>query len=88
MMPLEWKKELPLPEISFGSQDDRSLNQPHDDALVITAEVERYDIKRVFLLDTGAAVNIIFPEAIRWNSHNSLHFMFMISFSFYNHSPL
>lgn len=53
--------EISHPEISFGVEDDRSLTHPHEDALVITAGIERYEVKRVFM-DTGAAVNVIFEE--------------------------
>lgn len=55
------ERGLPLPKISFGIQDDRALVHPHDDALVISVELERYDVKRVFV-DIGATVNDIFED--------------------------
>lgn len=54
----------PPPEISFGIQDDRSIAHPHDDVLVISVELERYDLKRVFV-DTGATINVIFEDCFR-----------------------
>ena len=35
--------------------------QPHDDALVITLRIERYDVKRV-MVDQGSRVEIMYPN--------------------------
>lgn len=61
---LKIERGLPHPEISFGVKDDRSLAHPHEDALVITVGLERYEVKRVFV-DTGAAANVIFEDCFK-----------------------
>ncbi|XP_075521501.1 uncharacterized protein LOC142554717 [Primulina tabacum] len=48
--------------ISFGPEDLIGVNLPHNDALVIQARVENYDILRVFV-DSGSSVNVIFKDA-------------------------
>ncbi|XP_075515568.1 uncharacterized protein LOC142550215 [Primulina tabacum] len=48
--------------ISFGPEDLRGVNLPHNDALVIQARVENYDILRIFV-DSGSSVNVIFKDA-------------------------
>ncbi|XP_075503970.1 uncharacterized protein LOC142541298 [Primulina tabacum] len=48
--------------ISFGPEDLRGVNLPHNDALVIQARVANYDILRVFI-DSGSFVNVIFKDA-------------------------
>ncbi|XP_075486236.1 uncharacterized protein LOC142525832 [Primulina tabacum] len=48
--------------ISFGPEDLRGVNLPHNDALVIQARVANYDILRVFV-DSGSFVNVIFKDA-------------------------
>ncbi|XP_075499718.1 uncharacterized protein LOC142538238 [Primulina tabacum] len=47
--------------ISFGPEDLRGVNLPHNDALVIQARVANYDILRVFV-DSGRSVNVIFKD--------------------------
>lgn len=61
---LKVEKGIPHPEISFGAKDDRSLVHPHEDALLISVELERYEVKRVFV-DIGAAVNVIFEDCFK-----------------------
>ncbi|XP_073318005.1 uncharacterized protein [Primulina huaijiensis] len=48
--------------ISFGPEDLKEVNLPHNDALVIQAWVANYDILRVFV-DSGSSVNVIFKDA-------------------------
>ncbi|XP_073051219.1 uncharacterized protein [Primulina eburnea] len=48
--------------ISFGPEDLRGVNLPHNDALVIQARVANYDILRIFI-DSGSSVNVIFKDA-------------------------
>ncbi|XP_075504394.1 uncharacterized protein LOC142541821 [Primulina tabacum] len=49
--------------ISFGPEDLKDVNLPHNDALVIQARVANYNIMRVFV-DSGRSVNVIFKEAL------------------------
>ncbi|XP_075500038.1 uncharacterized protein LOC142538610 [Primulina tabacum] len=51
------------PVISFGPEDLRGVNLPHNDALVIQTRVANYDVWRVFV-DNGSSVNVIFKEAL------------------------
>ncbi|XP_075500068.1 uncharacterized protein LOC142538641 [Primulina tabacum] len=55
--------------ISFGPEDLKGVNLPHNDALVIQARVAKYDVMRVFI-DSGSSVNVIFKEAL---IHMDLH---------------
>ncbi|XP_075507473.1 uncharacterized protein LOC142544296 [Primulina tabacum] len=48
--------------ISFGPEDLKGVNLPHNDSLVIQARVANYDILRVFI-DSGSSVNVIFKDA-------------------------
>ncbi|XP_075504467.1 uncharacterized protein LOC142541902 [Primulina tabacum] len=48
--------------ISFGSEDLKGVNLPHNDALVIQARVANYDILRAFI-DSDSSVNVIFKDA-------------------------
>ncbi|CAA0830008.1 Unknown protein, partial [Striga hermonthica] len=50
-----------VPEISFRAEDAAGVVVPHNDALVITAEVAGFDVKRVFI-DTGSAVDVMFYD--------------------------
>ncbi|XP_075486265.1 uncharacterized protein LOC142525864 [Primulina tabacum] len=49
--------------ISFGPEDLKGVNLPHNDDLVIQARVANYDIMRVFV-DSERSVNVIFKEAL------------------------
>ncbi|XP_073049414.1 uncharacterized protein [Primulina eburnea] len=48
--------------ISFGPEDLKGVNLPHNDALVIQARVANYDILRIFV-DSGSSINVIFKDA-------------------------
>ncbi|CAA0818995.1 Unknown protein, partial [Striga hermonthica] len=50
-----------VPEISFRAEDAAGVVVPHNDALVITAEVAGFDVKRVFI-DTGSSVDVMFYD--------------------------
>ncbi|CAA0840194.1 Unknown protein, partial [Striga hermonthica] len=50
-----------MPVISFKAQDAEGVVLPHNDALVITAEVAGFDVKRVFI-DTGCSVDVMFYD--------------------------
>ncbi|CAA0829642.1 Unknown protein, partial [Striga hermonthica] len=50
-----------MPVISFKAEDAEEVVLPHNDALVITAEVTSFDVKRVFI-DTGSSVDVMFYD--------------------------
>ncbi|CAA0808848.1 Unknown protein, partial [Striga hermonthica] len=50
--------------LKFGADDVQGLVVPHNDALVITAEVASYDVQRV-LIDTGSSADIIFLKCLQ-----------------------
>ncbi|CAA0815055.1 Unknown protein, partial [Striga hermonthica] len=50
--------------LKFGVDDVQGLVVPHNDALVITAEVASYDVQRV-LIDTGSSADIIFLKCLQ-----------------------
>ena len=49
------------PALSFLDEDKVGTIQPHDDALVVTLRIGRYDVKRV-LVDQGSGVEIMYPD--------------------------
>ncbi|XP_075500189.1 uncharacterized protein LOC142538773 [Primulina tabacum] len=49
--------------ISFGPEDLKGVNLPHNDALVFQARVANYDILRVFV-DSSSSVNVICKDAL------------------------
>lgn len=51
-------------EISFGPQDDRCMPRPHNDALVIIANVAGTWVARTFV-DTGSLVNIMYYDCLK-----------------------
>ena len=50
--------------LSFSNDDKVGIVQPHDDALVVTLRIERYDVKEV-LVDQGSGAEIIIPTYTR-----------------------
>lgn len=60
---MEKIKEM-SPPIIFGPGDEIGIQQPHNDALVITAMVANYDIARI-LVDTGSSADIIYCDCFR-----------------------
>ena len=52
--------ELPL-VMGFSDEDKIGTIQSHDDALVITLQIEGYDVKRV-MVDQGNATEIMYPD--------------------------
>ncbi|CAA0824383.1 Unknown protein, partial [Striga hermonthica] len=50
-----------MPVISFKAEVAEGVVLPHNDALVITAEVAGFDVKRVFI-DTGSSVDVMFYD--------------------------
>lgn len=67
-----WKRENEIMEvevdetveISFGLQDNRSMLRPHNDDLVITANVAGTWVERTFV-DTYSSVNIMYYDCLK-----------------------
>ncbi|XP_073137776.1 uncharacterized protein [Henckelia pumila] len=59
---IEARRLDPCPVITFGPEDLEGVCLPHNDALLIRAQVANYDIRRVFV-DSGSSVNVIFQDA-------------------------
>ena len=59
-MPKGVKMNFPL-VLSLSNEDKLGTIQPHDDALVVTLRIGRYDVKRV-MIDQGNAVEIMYPD--------------------------
>ena len=53
------------PMLIFLDRDKMGTIQPHDDALVVTFRIERYDVKRV-MEDQGSGAEIMYPDLFRW----------------------
>ncbi|XP_022897477.1 uncharacterized protein LOC111411150 [Olea europaea var. sylvestris] len=51
-----------LEDITFGTRDLEGVSLPHDDALVISAIVANFEVKRI-LVDNGSVANILSQEA-------------------------
>ena len=47
--------------MSFSEKDKIGTVQPHDDALVVTLKIGRYDVKRV-MVDQGSGAEIMYPD--------------------------
>ncbi|XP_073138060.1 uncharacterized protein [Henckelia pumila] len=50
------------PVITFGPRDLEGVNLPHNDALLIQAQIANYDVRRVFV-DSGSSVNVLSQDA-------------------------
>ena len=49
------------PTLGFSNEDKVKTVQPHDDTLVVTLRIGRYDVRRV-LVDQGSVVEIMYPD--------------------------
>ena len=47
--------------LSFSDANKQGTIQPHDDALVVTLRIGRYDVKRV-MIDQGSTIEIMYPN--------------------------
>ncbi|XP_050266130.1 uncharacterized protein LOC126709798 [Quercus robur] len=47
--------------ISFGEEDLEGTIQPHDDALVVTARISEFLVKRV-MIDQGSGADVMYPD--------------------------
>lgn len=48
--------------ITFRNEEEEGILYPHDDPMIIRAEIVDFDVGRI-LLDTGSSVNVIFTDA-------------------------
>ena len=53
-----------LPDITFGPEDGQHVQHPHNDALVISAHIQNFLVKRL-LIDDGSVVNALSWEAYK-----------------------
>ena len=49
---------MAMPTLGFSEEDKEGKLQPHDDALVVTIQIEEYDVRRV-LVDQGSRAKIM-----------------------------
>ena len=56
------RRESPI--IRFSEEDARHLHHPHDDALVVSIQVEDYNMHRV-LVNNGSSVDILYYPAFQ-----------------------
>ena len=54
------RMNIPL-VLGFSDEDKVGTIQPHDDALVVTLRIGRYDVRRV-MVDQGSAADIMYPD--------------------------
>ena len=47
--------------ISFDKEDLKGTIQPHDDALVVTARINDFLVKRV-MIDQGSGADVMYPD--------------------------
>ena len=55
------KQKVERLTISFGEDDLEGTVQPHDDALVVTARISRFLVKRV-MIDQGSGADVMYPD--------------------------
>ena len=55
-----------LPDITFRPEDGQHVQYPHNDALVISAHIQNFLVKRL-LIDDGSAVN-----ALSWDAYKAM----------------
>ena len=58
---IAWRES---PIIGFLEEDARHLHHPHDDALVISIQIEDYNMHRV-LVDNGSSADILYYPAFQ-----------------------
>ena len=56
----------PLPDITFRLEDGQHVQHPHNDALVISAYIQNFLVKRL-LIDDGSTVN-----ALSWDAYKAM----------------
>ncbi|XP_021822805.1 uncharacterized protein LOC110764199 [Prunus avium] len=50
--------------ITFSEEEEEGIIYPHDDPMIIRAEIAKFDVGRI-LIDTGSSVNVIFADAFK-----------------------
>ena len=70
--PKRARLERPL-VLGFSDEDKIGTIQPHNDALVITLRIGRYDVKRV-IMDQGSVAEIMYPDLYKGLSFKSWGF--------------
>ncbi|XP_021817131.1 uncharacterized protein LOC110759386 [Prunus avium] len=50
--------------ITFSEEEEEGIIYPHDDPMIIRAEIAAFDVGRI-LIDTGSSVNVIFADAFK-----------------------
>ena len=58
--------------LGFSDEDKVGTIQPHDDALVVTLRIGRYDVRRV-MVDQGSAADIMYPDLYKGLGLKSKH---------------
>ena len=53
-----------LEPISFNDEDLEGITQPHDEALVVTVQINGFIVKRV-LVDQGSGTEVMYPDLIK-----------------------
>ena len=56
--------------ISFGEEDLEGTIQPHDNALVVTAWISGFLVKRV-MINQGSGADVMYPDLFEWLGLNS-----------------
>ena len=54
------KTDTPL-VLGFSDEDKMGIIQPHDDTLVVTLRIGRYDVRKV-IVDQGSAADVMYPD--------------------------
>jgi len=62
--PSKKKLKLTWELIAFNDEDLKDMIQPHDDALMVTAQINGFIVKRV-LIDQGSGVEVMYPNLFR-----------------------
>ncbi|XP_030945724.1 uncharacterized protein LOC115970201 [Quercus lobata] len=62
--PFEKKLKLTREPITFNDDNLEGMIQPHDDALVVTALINGFIVKRV-LIDQGSGAEVMYPNLFR-----------------------
>ncbi|XP_023878174.2 uncharacterized protein LOC111990620 [Quercus suber] len=59
--PVSKKMKLTREPIAFGDNNLEGTVQPHDDALMVTAQISGFLVKRV-MVDYGSGVGVMYPD--------------------------